>query len=61
MEAALINNPDPVTDKEKHAWCRKRTGSCATILPPVLYDRMENENHDMRWFVKSKPVPREVT
>lgn len=46
------SDDDPKTDAEKHAFCRRRTGSPATIAPPQLYDRMAMLGCDMRWYVR---------
>jgi hypothetical protein len=46
-----------MTDTEKHAWCKERTGYPATILPPSLYNLGKKEGHDMRWYVKARPLP----
>lgn len=46
-----------MSDEEKHEWCKKRNGMGAIIIPPSLYDYAEQIGYDMRWYVKSKPVP----
>lgn len=46
-----------MTDAEKHEWCRKRGYPSAVFLPPSLFDAAEKEGHDMRWFVKQRPIP----
>lgn len=46
-----------MTDAEKHAWCKKRTGFCATFVSPVLYAAAEQAGYDMRWYVVTKPMP----
>lgn len=51
--------PDPVTDEEKHAWCKKRTGLGAIFLTPSMYAAVEREGMDMRRFVIQKPMPEE--
>lgn len=46
-----------MTDEDKHADCFKRTGHPAVFIPPSLYDAAERGGHDMRDYVKVKPVP----
>jgi len=31
------SDDDPITDKEKHAYCRRRRGVCATFISASLY------------------------
>jgi hypothetical protein len=47
----------PVTDEEKHAYCRRRTSCCATYIPPRMYDQAERLGVDMRIYVKTRPIP----
>jgi hypothetical protein len=48
----------PVTDEEKHAYCIRRTGFCATFLSPALYAEAEREGtFDMRRFVMQRSMP----
>jgi hypothetical protein len=49
-----------MTDDEKHAWCKERTGHCAGFVSPSLYAAAEKAGYDMRWFVISKPMPDET-
>ena len=49
--------PDPVTDEEKHAWCKKRTGLGAIFLTPSMYAAVEREGMDMRMYVIQQPMP----
>lgn len=53
----MVQSDQPVTDDEKHAFCRERTGFIATILPRSLYNAAEQAGFDMRWYVYAKPVP----
>lgn len=46
-----------MTDAEKHAWCKQRTGFFATFVSPVLYAAAEQAGYDMRWYVVTKPMP----
>lgn len=46
-----------MTDEEKHAFCKRRTGFCATFVSPVIYAAAEKAGYDMRWYVINKPVP----
>lgn len=48
---------DVMSDEEKHADCIKRTGNPATFVAPSLYDKIEREGGDMRYFVKQKLIP----
>lgn len=48
----------PVTDAEKHAYCNRHWGHCATYISPTLYDAAEALGRDMRGFVKTQPLPR---
>jgi hypothetical protein len=54
----VTNDPDPVTDAEKHAWCQKRGYPHALFLGSNLYAAAEHEGLDMRWYVLQKPMPR---
>lgn len=47
-----------MTDEEKHAWCKERTGLCAGFISPSLYAAAEAAGYDMRWFVINKPIPK---
>lgn len=46
-----------MTDDEKHAFCRERTGFSAVFLPPKLYEEAERQGYDMRYYVKQQPIP----
>ena len=46
-----------MSDDEKHAYCIERSGFHATFLPPLLYERAEQQGYDMRWYVKQQPIP----
>jgi hypothetical protein len=47
----------PVTDEEKHAFCIRRWGFCATFITAALYEQAEREGIDMRRFVIQRPMP----
>ena len=47
----------PVTDEQKHAWCKRRTGLGAIFLTPSMYAAVEREGMDMRMYVIQKPMP----
>ena len=51
------SDDNPVTDEEKHAFCKRRWGVCAVFLPPTLYAAAEQTGFDMRRFVIDKPIP----
>ena len=51
----------PVTDEQKHAWCKKRTGLGAIFLTPSMYAAVEREGMDMRMYVIQKPMPETET
>jgi hypothetical protein len=51
------SDDDPKTDREKHEFCRRRTGVCATFLSPSLYAKAESLGYDMRNFVINKSIP----
>jgi hypothetical protein len=55
------SDDDPKTDAEKHAYCMRRTGHCATYLSPNLYALGERDGHDMRPYVKTQPLPRPMS
>lgn len=59
--AGRWSDDDPQTDREKHDFCLRRTGACATFLPPAMYDRAAALDCDMRWFVKQQPIPTTIT
>ena len=48
---------DNMTDAEKNEWAKKRNGIGATILPPLMYDLFESNGYDMRWYIRSMPIP----
>ena len=52
-----MDRTEPLTDEEKHAWCRRRGYPSAVFLPPALYDAAEREGYDMRYHVKQQPIP----
>lgn len=51
------SDDDPKTDAEKHAYCIRREGHCATYLSPSLYAAAETIGEDMRRYVKNQPLP----
>lgn len=51
------SDDDPKTDEEKHLFCRRRTGVCATFIPQAMYDRAAALDCDMRWYVPNRPMP----
>lgn len=53
------SDDDPKTDDEKHAFCKFRTGYCATFVPCSLYEQAQRSGViDMRWFVPVRPMPK---
>lgn len=53
------SDEDPKTDQEKNEFCLRRTGSPATLVPPLMYDRAAALGCDMRWYVRQQPIPKE--
>lgn len=51
------SDDDPKTDEEKHAYCIRREGHCATYLSPSLYAAAETIGEDMRRYVQVQPLP----
>jgi hypothetical protein len=49
-----------MTDNEKHEFCKKRSGFPALIVPQNLYDDLERDGFDMRWYVPARPIPCET-
>ena len=42
---------NPVTDEQKHMWCRKRGYPSAAFLSPSTYAAAVRQGHDMRYYV----------
>lgn len=51
------SDDNPITDEEKHAYCMRRRGVCATFIGEFLYKEAERAGFDMRDFVITKPIP----
>jgi hypothetical protein len=47
----------PITDAEKHAYCRRRWNHDAVFLSPVVYEAARRADFDMRTFVINQPIP----
>jgi hypothetical protein len=47
----------PVTDKEKHEWCSRRTGFHAVFLTPSEYNAAERRGICMSYYVIQKLIP----
>jgi hypothetical protein len=54
----IDDDSNPVTDAEKHAYCIRRRGVCATFVTASMYAAAEKAGFDMRDFVIRKFIPR---
>jgi hypothetical protein len=58
LDKHLAEHPEvvPMTDDEKHAFCKERTGFHAVFLTQAMYDAGEHAGADMRYYVVQKPM-----